>query len=427
MIRLSNFSLASLRQALSEAQGEYALLALTNDKVLHVDAQRLEQVARDTDAAMVYANFIRDGIVVPLYEIQPGSFREDFDFGPVVLVNVNALRTFCELPCVDYRYAAFYAFWLQYHRAIFYLPEVLSAVESIPAERQGEAQFDYVDPRNREAQKEFEHAFLQFLDYSDALIEPGKPVCHDGDFPVEASVIIPVRNRVNTISDAIRSAMSQRADFDFNVIVVDNHSTDGTTEAIKHLAEQDSRIVHIVPDPGHGIGGCWNVALDAPQCGRFAVQLDSDDVYSGPESLQRIVEKFRETGAAMVIGSYTLTDFHLNVIPPGLIDHAEWTDQNGANNALRLNGLGAPRAFFTPIARQLRFPDTCYGEDYAMALRVTREYKLARIFDSLYCCRRWGGNSDSNLSKERLNTNNYYKDRLRLIEFCARLGKIGNN
>lgn len=398
------------------AREEYTLLTLTPDTVLRVERERFEQAARDTDADMVYANYIKDGQMVPLYQIQPGSFREDFDFGPVVLVRKGLVKKE-KLSSTE-----FYALRLLCQGSIFYLPEVLSEVESKPAEqREGEAQFDYVDPRNREAQIEYEQVFLDFLARQRAMVGEPQTVSHEGDFPVEASVIIPVRNRVRTVGDAIRSALSQKADFDFNVIVVDNHSDDGTTDVIKELAATDARIVHVIPEPGHGIGGCWNVALDSAECGRFAVQLDSDDVYSGPDTLQRIVNKFRETGAAMVIGSYTLTDFDLNVIPPGLIDHAEWTDENGANNALRLNGLGAPRAFFTPIARKLRFPDTSYGEDYAMALRVTRRYKLARIFDSLYFCRRWGGNSDSNLSRERLNANNFYKDTLRTIEFLARI------
>ncbi|MDE6366891.1 MAG: glycosyltransferase family 2 protein, partial [Muribaculaceae bacterium] len=233
-------------------------------------------------------------------------------------------------------------------------------------------------------------------------------------------VVIPVRNRVKTVGDAIRSALEQITDFPFNVIVVDNHSDDGTTALINEMAAADSRVVHIIPEPGHGIGGCWNVALDSPECGRFAVQLDSDDVYSSPRTLQQIVDKFHATGAACVIGSYTLTDFELNVIPPGLIDHAEWTDANGANNALRINGLGAPRAYYTPVARELRFPDVSYGEDYAMVLRLTRTYRLARIYDSLYFCRRWGGNSDSGLSPEKINANNRYKDWIRSVEFAAR-------
>lgn len=419
MIRLNDFSSLELKRAAAQAEGEYTLLVLTGDRVESVDVRRMEQVARDTDALAVYGNYAKDGVLVPLIEMQPGSVRDDFDFGPVMLVKTSQLTEFeQEVPELDF--AAFYAFWLSMHGRIVYVPEVVSRVISVGADAEsGEAQFRYVDPRNREAQLEKEDVFTRFLMRQEAFVEQGLRVSHDGEFPVEASVIIPVRNRVRTVGDAIRSALSQITDFPFNVIVVDNHSDDGTTQLVAGLAA-DSRVVHIIPEPGHGIGGCWNVALDSEQCGRFAVQLDSDDVYSSVRTLQMIVDRFRDTGAACVIGSYTLTDFDLKTIAPGLIDHAEWTDSNGANNALRINGLGAPRAYFTPIARKLRFPDVSYGEDYAMVLRITREYKLARIFESLYFCRRWGGNSDSNLSQEKINANNRYKDWIRTVEFEAR-------
>lgn len=419
MIRLNDFSSLELKRAAAQADGEYTLLVLTGDRVESVDVRRMEQVARDTDALAVYGNYAKDGVTVPLIEMQSGSLRDDFDFGPVMLVKTSQLTEFeQEVPELDF--AAFYAFWLSMHGRIAYVPEVVSRVISVCAdEESGEAQFRYVDPRNREAQMEKEDVFTRFLMRQEAFVEQGLRVSHDGEFPVEASVIIPVRNRVRTVGDAIRSALSQITDFPFNVIVVDNHSDDGTTQLVAGLAA-DSRVVHIIPEPGHGIGGCWNVALDSEQCGRFAVQLDSDDVYSSVRTLQMIVDRFRDTGAACVIGSYTLTDFDLKTIAPGLIDHAEWTDSNGANNALRINGLGAPRAYFTPIARKLRFPDVSYGEDYAMVLRITREFKLARIFESLYFCRRWGGNSDSNLSQEKINANNRYKDWIRTVEFEAR-------
>ncbi len=419
MIRLNDFSSLELKRAAAQAEGEYTLLVLTGDRVESVDVRRMEQVARDTDALAVYGNYAKDGVTVPLIEMQPGSVRDDFDFGPVMLVKTSQLTEFeQEVPELDF--AAFYAFWLSVHERIAYVPEVVSRVISVSAdEESGEAQFRYVDPRNREAQLEKEDVFTRFLMRQEAFVEQGLRVSHDGDFPIEASVIIPVRNRVRTVGDAIRSALSQITDFPFNVIVVDNHSDDGTTQLVARLAA-DSRVVHIIPEPGHGIGGCWNVALDSELCGRFAIQLDSDDVYSSERTLQLIVDRFRDTGAACVIGSYTLTDFDLHTIAPGLIDHAEWTDSNGANNALRINGLGAPRAYFTPIARKLRFPDVSYGEDYAMVLRITREYKLARIFESLYFCRRWGGNSDSNLSQEKINANNRYKDWIRTVEFEAR-------
>lgn len=394
----------------------YTLLTLTADKLLRVDEGRLRAVAAETGAEAVFGDYVRDGRRVPLIAPQSGSVRDDFDFGPVMLVNDERLAQY---PGRDY--ASFYAMWLDMLGSIVHVPEVVAEVESIPRTEAGEAQFNYVDPRNRQAQIEKERIFTDWLARRGGLVAPGRPVAHDGDFPVEASVIIPVKDRVATVGDAVASALSQRTGFPFNVIVVDNHSTDGTTRLLQRMAADNPQVVHIVPEPGHGIGGCWNVALDSPQCGRFAVQLDSDDVYSSQATLQTIVDKFRETGAACVIGSYTLTDFDLNVIPPGLIDHAEWTDANGANNALRINGLGAPRAFYTPIARELRFPDVSYGEDYAMVLRISREYRIGRIFESLYNCRRWGGNSDSNLSQEKINANNRYKDRIRSVELEARI------
>lgn len=418
---MKNFSTSDIKAL--EISGEYTLLPLTDDIIASVDRRRLEQVARDTDSLAVYGNYEKDGRQMPLIEMQPGSVRDDFDFGPVMLVRSDFLRKYLS-EAEELDYAAFYDLWLSMYGRIYFVPETVSRVTSVPVEAsKGEAQFNYVDPRNRLAQIEKENVFTRFLMNCGVFIEPGAPVDHSGDFPVEASVVIPVRNRVKTIADAVHSALSQLTDFPFNILVVDNHSTDGTTQLLEKLAAENPRVVHIVPEPGHGIGGCWNVALDDRRCGRFAVQLDSDDIYSSPATLQQIVDAFRQTGAACVIGSYTLTDFDLNVIPPGLIDHAEWTDGNGANNALRINGLGAPRAFFTPIARELRFPDVSYGEDYAMVLRITRSYRLARIFDSLYFCRRWGGNSDSNLTPEKINANNRYKDAIRSIELHARRSK----
>lgn len=419
MIQLKNFSSVELCRAANEACGDYTLLVISSDVVVNVDEVRLIRVLEDSGASAVYANYVKNGKPVPLIEMQSGSVRDDFDFGPVMLVKTDVLKSFAEnIEPLDY--SAFYAFWLSMHGNIVHVPEYITVVESAPVVTEGEQQFQYVDPRNRQAQIEKEKVFTRWLGERDALVMCCHPVKHVGDFPVEATVVIPVKNRVKTIGDAIRSALNQKCDFEINVIVVDNYSDDGTSELIEELTAEDSRLIHVIPEPGHGIGGCWNCALNEPRCGRFAVQLDSDDVYSSEFTLQKIVDKFRETGAAMVIGSYTLTDFDLNVIPPGLIDHAEWTDENGPNNALRINGLGAPRAFFTPIARRLGFPDVSYGEDYAMALSVCRSYRIARIYDSLYFCRRWGGNSDSNLSQEKINANNRYKDWIRSVELVAR-------
>lgn len=424
MIQLRNLSTAEIKRAAAEAAGDYTLLKLDPRPIEACNEQRLRQVAADTGAAMVYADYSTPLGPMPVIEHQFGALRDDFDFGPVVCIPTTLLREVAAEMTAQYQAAGFYDLWLRLSRrgTLFCLNEPITRIgeqASSPANSE-EEQFNYVDPRNRASQIEMEQACTDHLRAIGALVAPGQPVSHEGDFPVEASVIIPVRNRVKTIADAIHSALRQQPDFKFNVLVVDNHSTDGTTELVAALEAENPQVHLIVPEPGHGIGGCWNVALDHPLCGRFAAQLDSDDIYSGPDTLQKVVNKFRETGAAMVIGSYELTDFELNPIPPGLIDHKEWTDANGANNALRINGLGAPRAFFTPLARELRFPDTSYGEDYAMGLRISRHYRIGRIFDSLYYCRRWGGNSDSNLSRDRINTNNRYKDQLRTIELLAR-------
>jgi hypothetical protein len=425
MIILKDLSSASIAQAAAEADGEYTLLQIMPGTVTGVNEKRLVQVAEARRAAMVYGDYTKDGVATPLIEYQSGALRDDFDFGPVVLVRTDMFRHCVGEMFAKYQAAGFYDLRLRLSRlsAIVHIPEPISRI-STPKASAGcsEAQFNYVDPRNRAAQIEMELACTDHLRAIDALVDTAKleSVDFGGKFAVEASVVIPVRNREKTITDAIKSALSQTASFAFNVLVVDNHSTDGTTEAIKRLAADDSRVIHVTPAPGHGIGGCWNTALWHRLCGRFAVQLDSDDLYSGPDTLQQIVDCFYATNAAMVIGSYTLTDFHLNVIHPGLISHSEWTDENGANNALRINGLGAPRSFFSPIARQVQFPDTCYGEDYAMALAISSRYRIGRIFTSLYNCRRWGGNSDSNLPIDRINANNRYKDFIRTITLASR-------
>lgn len=417
-------------KAAAAASESHPYVLLQTAPLNTVAADRLLQVAEDTGAAMVYGDYVdAAGRNVPVIDFQLGSLRDDFDFGPALLVKSALLRdAAAEMPN-DLRAAGLYYLTLSLSRSgrIVCVPEPISVIApQTEAEREGEAQFDYVDPRNRASQLEMERVATDHLRRVGALIDASslKEADFSGDFPVEVSVVIPVRNRVNTIVDAMISALEQEADFDFNVLVVDNYSTDGTTEAIDHFAAADPRIIRVDPGLGHGIGGCWNAALDHPQCGRFAVQLDSDDIYSSPDTLQQIVDEFYRSKAAMVIGSYTLTDFHLNIIPPGLIDHAEWTPENGFNNALRINGLGAPRAFYSPIARKLRFPDTCYGEDYAMALRISREYRLSRIFSNLYFCRRWEGNSDNALPIAKINANNRYKDRLRSIELSARKAGI---
>ena len=307
---------------------------------------------------------------------------------------------------------------------IVHLGELLYTVEETDLRKSGQKQFDYVDPRNAEVQRECERICSEHLKAIGAWISPESvhDVAYAEGFEYEASVIIPVRNRVRTIEDAVCSALSQQTSFPFNVIVVDNHSTDGTTEVLERLKGKDSRLVHIIPKENDlGIGGCWDLAIRHEQCGRFAVQLDSDDLYSGTDSLQRIVDKFHQEHCAMVIGSYRMCDFQLQTLPPGLIDHKEWTDENGRNNALRINGLGAPRAFYTPLLREQGFPNTSYGEDYALGLAFSRRYRIGRIYEELYLCRRWEGNSDAALSHDRVNANNQYKDSLRTMEILARL------
>ena len=423
-------STVSLREIASGVKTKYTLLyqkAASCD--MSEDAlARMVRVADDTGALMVYADHyvVKDGIreAHPLIDLQEGALRDDFDFGTVTLVRTDVLREFTERQSREYEYAALYAFRLYMQRKglIFHLNEYLYTSEMLDMRKSGEKQFDYVNPRNREVQIEMEQAVTEHLTIIGALVDNKKykePQFTLGDFPVEASVIIPVYNREKTIADAVRSALSQEASFEYNVIVVDNHSTDNTGKILREIS--DPRLVVIVPERTDlGIGGCWNEAVYSKSCGRFAVQLDSDDLYSGTDTLQRIVDCFHEQRTGMVIGSYRMCDFNLQTLPPGIIDHREWTDDNGANNALRINGLGAPRAFFTPLLREVGFPNTSYGEDYALGLWFSRTYRIGRIYDELYLCRRWGGNSDADLSIDKLNKNNSYKDKLRTIELLAR-------
>lgn len=423
-------STVSLREIASGVKTKYTLLyqkAASCD--MSEDAlARMVRVADDTGALMVYADHyvVKDGIreAHPLIDLQEGALRDDFDFGTVTLVRTDVLREFTERQSREYEYAALYAFRLYMQRKgmIFHLNEYLYTSEMLDMRKSGEKQFDYVNPRNREVQIEMEQAVTEHLTIIGALVDNKKykePQFTLGDFPVEASVIIPVFNREKTIADAVRSALSQEASFEYNVIVVDNHSTDNTGKILREIS--DPRLVVIVPERTDlGIGGCWNEAVYSKSCGRFAVQLDSDDLYSGTDTLQRIVDCFHEQRTGMVIGSYRMCDFDLQTLPPGIIDHREWTDDNGANNALRINGLGAPRAFFTPLLREVGFPNTSYGEDYALGLWFSRTYRIGRIYDELYLCRRWGGNSDADLSIDKLNKNNSYKDKLRTIELLAR-------
>ena len=395
---------------------------------------RLLRVAEDSRAPWVYADHrsVENGVTVahPLIDYQMGSIRDDFDFGAVLLIKADMLHAYAKqsnLP--DYKHAGLYDLRLFVSRQgqLFHLNEFLYTKEEMDLRASGEKQFDYVNPRNREVQVEMERAATAHLRELGALVDTTaymSPDFNEQAFDHEATVVIPVFNREKTICDAVDSALAQQTNFKYNVIVVDNHSTDGTTALLEQY--DDPRLIHIIPERKDlGIGGCWNVAIIDERCGRFAVQLDSDDLYSSKNTLQRIVDAFHQQKAAMVVGAYRMCDFQLNTLPPGLIDHKEWTDDNGSNNALRINGLGAPRAFFTPLLRHLLFPNTSYGEDYAMGLAFSRRYRIGRIYDELYLCRRWGGNSDAALSIDRINANNLYKDKLRTLEIMARRQMAG--
>jgi len=424
-----------------QAKADYILLSLkpTPFQMGRHALERFLRVATDTDAALVYSDYRErvngeDGKEVtrnhPLIDYQEGALRDDFDFGQLLLIRTDLLREWGKAQsgqATPLNYAALYDLRLFLSRkgTIFHINEYLYTAIELDTRKSGEKQFDYVNPRNREVQIEMEKVCTAHLNAVNALVDTTRyeePDFKEMDFETEASVIIPVFNREKTIADAVRSALEQKTTFPFNVIVVDNHSTDRTGEILSSLLPASDNKLHvIVPERTDlGIGGCWNQAIDDDRCGRFAVQLDSDDLYSSPNTLQQIVDAFYKQKAVMMIGAYRMCDFELNTLPPGLIDHQEWTDENGPNNALRINGLGAPRAFFTPLLREIGFPNTSYGEDYALGLAFSRQWRIGRLYNELYLCRRWGGNSDAALSIERVNANNLYKDRLRTMELKAR-------
>ena len=437
VIRVDNYlSSATVKKVAEAIREPFALMCLKQTGITfgYQAIRRMCLVASSVDSSVVYSDRYKmsGGQIVkcPTMDFYYGSVRDDFDFGPVMLFASVTLQKYVEEnPHANYQFSGWYdlhLFSLRRKRtaALFHVREFLYTEEEQDLRKSGEKQFDYVDPRNREVQKERERVCTEHLKVIGSYIDPESIVevsVERYDFDREASVIIPVRNRVKTIEDAIRSALSQRTTFEFNVIVVDNHSTDGTTEVVEKMVEEDSRVVHIIPTRGDlGIGGCWSLAFNDARCGRFAVQLDSDDLYSGTDTLQRIVDKFYEEHCGMVIGSYRMCNFQLETLPPGLIDHREWTPENGHNNALRINGLGAPRAFFTPLLRRIGMPNTSYGEDYAVGLAFCRKYKIGRIYDELYLCRRWEGNSDAALTPDQANRNNIYKDSLRTMEIIDR-------
>ena len=439
---LSGVSLKSTEtlRSIADAISHKYLLIYTKNLPLEMGLfalDRIISIAEDTKADMLYADHYEmlDGYRRrhPLIDCQKGALRDDFDFGSVLVFRSTSFRRAVRSMNSDYEWGALYDLRLRM-KNIVHINEYLYTEIEADTRKSGEKQFDYVDPKNRAVQIEMEKICTEHLKRIGAWLPPvfkgvagqaGNDV-NGGGYPVTASVVIPVFNRVRTVRDAVESALSQQCDFPFNVIVVDNHSTDGTTELLEEIASKDDRLVHIIPAKHDlGIGGCWNLAIHSENCGEYAVQLDSDDVYSGPDTLSKIVNAFHEQDCAMVVGTYQMTDFQMNPIPPGIIDHREWTEENGRNNALRINGLGAPRAFWTPLLRTLNLPNTSYGEDYALGLRISREYRIGRIYDVLYCCRRWEGNSDAALDVDKVNANNLYKDRIRTWELEARLSSKG--
>lgn len=391
--------------------------------------ERLARIAGDTGASMLYSDHyqILEGkkTVAPVIDYQFGSLRDDFDFGSVLFFNSYALRSAANRMTDDYKYAGLYDLRLKISQQgeLVHVNEYLYSEVEHDTRKSGEKMFDYVDPKNRAVQIEMEEACTHHLKEIGGYLAPNFKHIEfsENSFENEASVIIPVFNRIKTIRDAVKSVLNQKASFKFNVIIIDNHSTDGTTEAIDEF-KSDPRVIHIIPQRHDlGIGGCWNVGVHHPECGKFAIQLDSDDVYSGPDTLQKIVDAFYAQNCAMVVGTYKMTNFNMEMIAPGIIDHKEWTPENGRNNALRIDGLGAPRAFYTPLLREINLPNTSYGEDYALGLRFSREYQIGRLYEPLYCCRRWEDNSDASLDIVKMNNNNLYKDRIRTWELKARV------
>lgn len=431
-IKVDNIqSSSTVKQIAQNATGNYNLI-YTKYTPLYLGQfafERLLHVADDSGAGLVYTDYYQviDGErkAIPTIDYQLGSIRDDFNFGSVLFYCSKALKEAVGNMNSDYEFAGMYDLRLRVSQKhdIFHLNEFLYSEIEEDQRKSGEKQFDYVDPKNRAVQIEMEKACTAHLKEIGVYLTPtfDKVNLTEHTFYNEASVIIPVKNRVKTIGDAIQSVLTQKTSFNFNLIIVDNYSTDGTFELIVEFAKKHAQIIHIVPARKDlGIGGCWNEGINHPSCGKFSVQLDSDDIYSSPNTLQTIVDAFYEQQCAMVIGSYTMTNFNMKTIAPGLIDHKEWTPENGRNNALRINGLGAPRAFYTPLLREITVPNTSYGEDYALGLRISRNYQIGRIYDSLYLCRRWDENSDAALSIEKINAYNSYKDKLRSMEMLAR-------
>ncbi len=425
------FSSHMIKQMSEYSNTEYSLI-LTQDDLLEIGQfglERFYEVAENTGAGLVYSNYYEiknEGrISHPVIDYQSGSLRDDFMFGYLLFYRTDAIKQAVSTTINDYQFAGLYNLRLKVSQEYSFvrIPEFLYTTIESDIRKSGAKQFDYVDPKNREVQVEMELTVTQHLKDIGAFLEPEFELIKidEEEFEVEASVIIPVKNRVKTIGDAIESVLKQKADFDFNLFVVDNYSDDGTSEKIKSFAEKDKRIIHLVPDRKDlGIGGCWNEAVQHNKCGRYSLQLDSDDVYFEENTIQKLVDTFIKEKCAMVVGTYKITDFDLKEIPPGIIDHKEWTPENGRNNALRINGLGAPRAFYTPLLRKIKVPNVSYGEDYAVGLAISRNYQIGRIYDPIYICRRWEGNTDAELDISKFNQHNIYKDRIRTFELLAR-------
>lgn len=424
-------STATIKKIAAKADTEYTLIYTKSaDLRLGMFAlDRMLQIIKDSDAGLVYADHYQvigeEKRNNPLIAYQKGSLRDDFNFGSLILYKTSELKKAVDKMDKEYKFAGIYDLRLKVSQTanLVHINEYLYTEIENDTRKSGEKIFDYVDPKNRQVQIEMEEACTDHLKKTGGYLAPRfkKVEFNKFDFEYEASVIIPVRNRIRTIGDAIKSVLNQKTNFKFNLIVIDNYSTDGTTEAIDKFAS-DNRLIHIIPENKElGIGGCWNAGVHHPKCGKFAIQLDSDDVYSDENTLQKIVDAFYEQNCAMVVGTYMLTDFDMKMIPPGIIDHKEWTPENGRNNALRINGLGAPRAFYTPVLREIKVPNTSYGEDYALGLHFSREYQIGRIYDVLYLCRRWDDNSDASLDIVKMNSHNTYKDRIRTWELEARI------
>ena len=441
MLKVNNLTSTATIKAIAEHSDACVTLLYTKYVTLKFAPfaiERFVKILADTQSGMVYADHYnvtdKGADKAPVIDYQMGSLRDDFDFGSVMVFCAECFKKAAAAMKATYEHAGLYDLRLKLsqHCAITHINEFLYSDVELDTRKSGEKIFDYVDPRNRGRQIEMEAACTEHLKEIGGYLAPTKVVDgkevpnfkhiefdHD-KFEVEATVMIPVRNRIRTIRDAIDSVLRQKTNFKFNLMVVDNFSTDGTREAI--AAYDDPRLIHIIADYyDMGIGGYWNLAAHHEKAGKFVVQLDSDDMYKDENTLQTMVNAFYEQNVAMVVGTYLMTDINCNPIPPGVIDHKEWTPENGRNNALRINGLGAPRAFYTPVLREVMLPNTSYGEDYALGLNISRTYQIGRVYEPVYLCRRWDDNSDANVDVVKMNNNNLYKDRMRTWELMARI------